>query len=66
MLDPFSLGLVHGYSTPTLMKMVMEGSLPASQLISHRLPMSQVEHAYDLFENAASHNTLKVILENDL
>lgn len=62
----FSAGLVHGYSTQTLMKMVMDGSLPASKLISHRLPMSQVEHAYDLFENAAQHNTLKVILENDL
>ena len=48
------------------MQMVMDGSLPAADLISHRLPMSQVEHAYDLFENAAKHNTLKVILENDL
>lgn len=62
----FSAGLVHGYSIPTLMQMVMDGSLPAADLISHRLPMSQVEHAYDLFENAAKHNTLKVILENDL
>ena len=49
-----------------LMKLVMDGSLPANQLISHKLPISQVEHAYDLFENAAQHDTLKVILYNDL
>ena len=66
MITWLNSGLVHGYTIPMLMKLVMDGSLPANQLISHKLPISQVEHAYDLFENAAQHDTLKVILYNDL
>ena len=45
---------------------VLNKEIPAHKLISHKVPMSQTSQAYDLFSNAARHQTLKVLLENDL
>ncbi|XP_063690950.1 uncharacterized protein LOC134823418 [Bolinopsis microptera] len=62
----FSAGLVHGYTIPSLVHKVLNEEIPAHKLISHKVPMSQISQAYDLFSNAARHKTLKVLLENDL
>jgi len=61
-----SAGLVHGYSTPMLIERILNGKLPARKLISHRLPMSQMEKAYHMFTNAGKYETLKILLENDM
>ena len=58
--------LVDGGSTPMLLWMVAAGRIAPKALISHQLPMSQMLHAYDLFEHAARHGALKVVLSADV
>jgi len=59
-------GLVHGYTTDMLIERILQGKLPANKLISHRMKLSEMEKAYDMFKNAGTYGTLKIILENDL
>jgi alcohol dehydrogenase len=54
--------LVDTISTPMLLRMVQAGGLDAKKLVSHRFKLSEIMKAYDLFENAAKEQTLKVIL----
>lgn len=54
--------LVDGGSTPMLLWMLAAERLDAQALISHRLPLSEILRAYDLFEHAAEHAALKVVL----
>jgi alcohol dehydrogenase len=55
-------GLVDASSTPTLMRLVATGQLDASRFITHRLGLNDLEHAYDVFADAASNGALKVVL----
>ncbi|SFV08257.1 zinc-dependent alcohol dehydrogenase family protein [Alicyclobacillus macrosporangiidus] len=55
-------GLVDTYSTSMLLKTVIAGKLEPKKLITHRFPLSDIEKAYDVFENAAKERALKVIL----
>ena len=45
-----------------LMQMVVEGRLRAEEIISHRLPLSQAAHAYQIF-NDKEDNCVKVVLD---
>lgn len=55
-------GLVDAYSTPTLMRLITNGDLDAAQLVTHHFELADIEHAYDVFQNAAETGALKVVL----
>jgi alcohol dehydrogenase len=48
-----------------LLKTVTSKKLDPAKLITHRFALKDVEHAYDVFQNAATEKTLKVILINE-
>ncbi|MBN9385599.1 MAG: zinc-dependent alcohol dehydrogenase family protein [Chitinophagaceae bacterium] len=54
--------LVDTVTTPMLLKTVQSKKLDPSQLITHRLPLSDIIKAYDVFQHAAKEKSLKVIL----
>ncbi|CAL4121679.1 unnamed protein product [Meganyctiphanes norvegica] len=56
-------GLVHGYTTQMLIDKIVNRSLPAETLITHRMKLSQVEDAYKVFKSGI--NCLKIILVAD-
>jgi alcohol dehydrogenase len=55
-------GLVDTWSTPTLLKLVRTGQLPAAKFVTHRFPLGAVVEAYDVFARAADTGALKVVL----
>ncbi|WP_127361119.1 zinc-dependent alcohol dehydrogenase family protein [Actinacidiphila soli] len=55
-------GLVDTYSTPTLLRMMTAGRLPASSLVTHSFELDAMEEAYDVFSRAADTGALKVVL----
>jgi alcohol dehydrogenase len=55
-------GLVDTYSTPTLLRMMAAGRLPASPLVTHTFELDGMEEAYDVFSRAADTGALKVVL----
>ncbi|MFB8086800.1 zinc-dependent alcohol dehydrogenase family protein [Streptomyces sp. NPDC055992] len=55
-------GLVDTWSTPMLLRMLAAGRLPASDLVTHRFELGQMEEAYDVFGRAADTGALKVVL----
>ncbi|WP_326719035.1 MULTISPECIES: zinc-dependent alcohol dehydrogenase family protein [unclassified Streptomyces] len=55
-------GLVDTYSTPTLLRMMAAGRLPASSMVTHTFPLDAMEEAYDVFSRAADTGALKVVL----
>ncbi|MGW3814451.1 zinc-dependent alcohol dehydrogenase family protein [Streptomyces sp. NPDC005046] len=55
-------GLVDTYSTPTLLRMMAAGRLPAASLVTHTFPLESMEEAYDVFARAADTGALKVVL----
>ncbi|WP_406369335.1 zinc-dependent alcohol dehydrogenase family protein [Streptomyces sp. NBC_00647] len=55
-------GLVDTYSTPTLLRMMAAGRLPAASLVTHTFPLDRMEEAYDVFARAADTGALKVVL----
>jgi alcohol dehydrogenase len=57
-------GLVHAYSTPMLLDMVLNNKLDVSNLISHEMDLFNIDKAYDDFLNAAQTKSLKIILNN--
>lgn len=60
-----STGLVNTSTTPMLLKTVESGKISPQQLVTHRFPLDQIIHAYDVFGNAAKEKAMKVILYND-
>jgi len=56
--------LVDTVTTSMLLKTVSSKKLDPSKLITHRFALNNIEHAYDVFANAATEKTLKVILSN--
>lgn len=56
-------GLVSTYSTPLLLKTVESGKVKPEQLVTHRFRIDEMLHAYEVFSNAATEKSLKVILE---
>lgn len=58
-----STGLVDTRSTPTLLRMLAAGRLPAaSSLVTHTFPLDAMEEAYDVFARPATTGALKVVL----
>jgi alcohol dehydrogenase len=58
-------GLVSTSTTPMLLKTVQSGKIQPQQLVTHRFPLDQIMHAYEVFRNAAKEKAMKVILYND-
>ncbi len=46
----------------TLLKYVVEGKVKLDDIITHRLPLSEVAHGYDIFKNKQE-NCVKVVLD---
>src|SRR6195952_4637353 len=57
-----TMGLVDTVSIPTLLKMVSGGRLASEKMGTHRFGFDEIDHAYDVFANAASNSALKVII----
>ncbi|MEU2998364.1 alcohol dehydrogenase catalytic domain-containing protein [Streptomyces sp. NPDC006863] len=55
-------GLVDTASTPMLLRMLANGSLPSAELVTHRFELGEMEEAYDVFSRAADTGALKVAL----
>ncbi|WP_103511537.1 zinc-dependent alcohol dehydrogenase family protein [Streptomyces sp. SM13] len=55
-------GLVDTSSTPMLLRMLANGRLPSSELVTHRFELGQMEEAYDVFSRATDTGALKVAL----
>jgi alcohol dehydrogenase len=57
-------GIPSTLKVPQLMKAIASGTLDATTLISHRMPLADVVEGYNTFANAAETNALKVLLTN--
>ncbi|MGW7042875.1 alcohol dehydrogenase catalytic domain-containing protein [Streptomyces avermitilis] len=55
-------GLVDTHSTPTLLRMMAAGRLPAASMVTHTFPLDGMAEAYDVFGRAADTGALKVVL----
>jgi alcohol dehydrogenase len=55
-------GLVDTSSTPTLLGLLRRQKLAISALVTHRFELSEMEHAYDVFEHPIDTGALKVVL----
>jgi len=56
-------GLVDTYTTPRLLKLIVEGRVDATPFATHRFPLEETMAAYDTFAAAAETDALKVVLE---
>ena len=56
-------GLVDTFTTPRLVKLILEGRLDATPFATHRFPLEETMAAYDTFTAAAETDALKVVLE---
>ena len=56
--------LVDTVSTPMLLKLVLSGRLQTKSLVTHRFALSEIMHAYDVFENAGREKALKVAIHD--
>lgn len=57
-----TMGLVNTNTTPLLLKTVQSGNLKPEQLITHHFSLEEISEAYDVFQNAAKSQALKVII----
>lgn len=55
-------GLVDTYSTPALLRMLVDRRLPADALVTHTFEPGRTEEAYEVFARAADTGALKVAL----
>ena len=60
-----STGLVDTRTTPLLLRLLAEGKLPVTDLISHRFGIDEMQSAYDVFSRAAETDAMKVVLFRD-
>jgi alcohol dehydrogenase len=58
-------GLVNTNTTPMLLKVVSANRMDLKKMITHRFPLSELEHAYQVFLNAAEEKALKIIITNE-
>jgi alcohol dehydrogenase len=56
-------GLVDTNTTPTLLKLLADGQIDPSPIITHHFDLEQMMEAYDVFSNPADTGALKVVLE---
>jgi alcohol dehydrogenase len=57
-------GLVDTSTTPLLLRLVAQGSIDATPLITHRFTLDEMEAAYDTFARPAETGALKVAVRN--
>ncbi len=57
-----SMGLVNTNTLGMLLKLVTEHKLPAQNFVTHEFSFDQILQAYEVFANAAQHDTLKVLI----
>lgn len=55
-------GLVDTSSTPRLLRLISEGRLDPSALVTHRFKLDEIGEAYRVFADAANTDALKVVL----
>jgi alcohol dehydrogenase len=55
-------GLVDGYSTPTLLKLIRSGQLDVGRFVTHRFGFDDFLAAYDTFSSASETRALKVVI----
>src|SRR5215216_132403 len=55
-------GLVDTSTTPRLLKLIADGRLDPTPFATHTFQLTDTEHAYETFADAASTNALKVVL----
>lgn len=60
----FKTGGVDGCDCEEILRLISEGKIDTTPLITHTFPFSQIEEAYDLFENRRD-NVIKVAIKND-
>ena len=60
----FKTGGVDGFDCDEILRLISEGKINTSSLITHTFSFSQIEAAYDLFENRRD-NVIKVAIKND-
>jgi alcohol dehydrogenase len=58
-------GLVDTSTIPQLLSLIARGRLDPAPFATDRFPLSETMRAYDVFADAASTGTLKVLLEAD-
>jgi alcohol dehydrogenase len=58
-------GLVDTFTTPKLLKLIVEGRLEPTRFATHRFGLSDAEYAYDVFADASQTKALKVVLAAD-
>ena len=57
-------GLVDGYSTPTLLKLIRSGQLDVGRFVTHRFGFDDFLAAYDTFSSASQTGALKVVISH--
>ena len=60
----FKTGGVDGCDCEEILKLIEEGKIDTTPLITHRFPLSRIEEAYHLFENRED-GVIKVAITND-
>ncbi len=60
----FKTGGVDGCDCDEILQLISAGKIDTTPLITHTLPFSKIEEAYDLFENRRD-NVIKVAIKND-
>ncbi len=55
-------GLVDTYTTPTLLRLLINKQLDAGRFVTHHFALDQFEEAYDVFARAGETGALKVVL----
>ena len=58
----FKTGGVDGCDCPEILRLIAEGRIDATPLITHRFPLSRIEEAYSLF-SSHSDGVIKVAVE---
>lgn len=61
----FKTGGVDGYDCPEILKLISEGKIDTTPLITHRFPLSDIERAYQVFENRED-GVIKVAIEGKI
>lgn len=61
----FKTGGVDGCDCPEILKLISEGKIDTTPLITHRFPLSDIERAYQVFENRED-GVIKVAIEGKI
>ncbi|MFO7681117.1 MAG: zinc-dependent alcohol dehydrogenase family protein [Chloroflexota bacterium] len=56
------MGVVNTTTIPLLLKTILGGKLDPGQLITHRLPFTEILKAYEIFANAGREQAVKIVL----